>query len=74
VGWTYIQLRKKIKNKLASQKKMSINEAIVAHRQLSKQENCDEKLLVDASQQFGSIACIITWMGGRLRALDLSQA
>jgi hypothetical protein len=42
VDATYIQRRKKIKNKLASLEKNQMNKEIVAQGRLSQQENCVE--------------------------------
>jgi hypothetical protein len=51
VDATYIQRRKKIKNKLASLEKNQMNKEIVAQGRLSQQENCVEKLLHRCFQQ-----------------------
>jgi hypothetical protein len=48
---TYIQRRKKIKNKLTILKQNRINQEIVARRRLSQQENCVERRLRRGLQQ-----------------------
>jgi hypothetical protein len=58
---TYIQPRKKIKNKLASLEKNQMNKEIVARRQLSRQENCVENChCLQQLVRQGPIACTIS--------------
>jgi hypothetical protein len=63
VDATYIQRRKKIKNKLASLEKNQMNKEIVAQGRLSQQENCVKKLLCRCFEQLARrrpIACTIS--------------
>jgi hypothetical protein len=69
---TYIQRRKKIKNKLGSLNNNQINKEIVAQRRLSQQQNCVEKLLCRCLQQLvrrRPIASMMTRLNGQRRAL-----
>jgi hypothetical protein len=54
VDATYIQRRKKIKNKLASLEKNQMNKEIVAQARLSQQENCVKN---------SSVVALSNWYG-----------